>query len=293
MYSNLLTSQKIFHSINACIYWLIMYAIAAAYNNYIFFNDSFLSGGLKAIKYIISILFYFSVVMAVVCHILTITTDPGSLNYDIISQLKMKEKDLCLKCKKDRPLRAHHCSICNKCFMKMDHHCPWVFNCVGFGNQKIFFLFVSYTLLGALFALIMFITFFCSDSFKKIHNASKSRKLDFAQNNMRIFKDSFKEKGDELMIILATVLASLTLVSIISLFFSQIFLISRNITNIEFDSFRNKENTNPYYAETYRLFMFKALMGFKIWKWFFPIVEPNIYNGGYIYDSPFKKVRNS
>jgi len=293
MYSNLLTSQKIFHSINAYIYWLIMYAILAAYNNYIFFNDSFLSGGLKSIKYIISILFYFSVVMAIVCHILTITTDPGSLNYDIISQLRMKKREFCSKCQKNRPLRAHHCSICNKCFMKMDHHCPWVFNCVGFGNQKIFFLFISYTLLGTLFALIMFITFFCSDSYKTIHNNSKNRKLDFAQNNMRIFKDSFKDKGDKLMIILATVLASLTFVSIISLFFSQIFLISRNITNIEFDANRNKENANPYYAETYRLFMFKALMGFKIWKWFFPIVEPNIYNGGYVYDTPFKKVSNS
>ena len=293
MYSNLLTSQKIFHSINALFYWLIMYAILAAYNNYIFFNDSFLSGGLKSIKFIISLLFYFSVVMAIVCHILTITTDPGSLNYDIISQLKMKEKELCLKCQKNRPLRAHHCSICNRCFMKMDHHCPWVFNCVGFGNQKIFFLFVSYTLLVALFALIMFIPFFCSDSFKKIHNISKSRKLDFAQNNIRIFKDSFKDLAGELMIILATVLASLTFISIISLFFSQIFLISRNITNIEYDAFRNKENKNPYYAETNRYFMFKAFMGFEIWKWFFPIVEPNIYNGGYVYDTPFKRVCNS
>ena len=293
MYSNLLTSTKIFHSINVYLYWLIMYAIVAAYNSYIFFNDSFLQGGLKSIKYIISILFYFSVIMAIICHVLTIATDPGSLDYDIISQLKIKEKESCLKCQKDRPKRAHHCSICKRCFMKMDHHCPWVFNCVGFGNQKIFFLFVSYTLLGTFFALIMFIPFFCSDSFKKIHNISKNRKLDFAQNNLKIFKKSFIDLSGELMIILATVLTSLTFLSVISLFLSQIFLISKNITNIEFDAFKNKENTNPYYAETDRYFMFKSLMGFEVWKWFFPIVEPNIYNGGYVYDTPFKKISKS
>ncbi|PVU90248.1 hypothetical protein BB561_004965 [Smittium simulii] len=28
---------------------------------------------------------------------------------------------ICLKCKKVKPPRAHHCSICNRCVMKMDH----------------------------------------------------------------------------------------------------------------------------------------------------------------------------
>ncbi|CUS24983.1 LAQU0S23e00408g1_1 [Lachancea quebecensis] len=60
----------------------------------------------------------------------------------------------CRVCAVWKPDRCHHCSACKKCFLKMDHHCPWFASCVGYGNQKYFVQFLIY---GTVFSILIFL----------------------------------------------------------------------------------------------------------------------------------------
>jgi len=69
--------------------------------------------------------------------------DPAVLNPQ--EWKKSGDRRQCKWCAKYKPDRCHHCRICRTCILKMDHHCPWIYNCVGFKNHKYFFLLLLYS----------------------------------------------------------------------------------------------------------------------------------------------------
>ncbi|KAF6101718.1 zinc finger DHHC-type palmitoyltransferase 3 [Phyllostomus discolor] len=109
------------------------------------------------------ILFNLLAFLALASHCRAMLTDPGAVpkgnaTKEFIESLQLKPGQVvykCPKCCSIKPDRAHHCSVCKRCIRKMDHHCPWVNNCVGENNQKYFVLFTMYIALISLHALVM------------------------------------------------------------------------------------------------------------------------------------------
>uniref|UniRef100_A0A8C6VMF1 Palmitoyltransferase n=1 Tax=Naja naja TaxID=35670 RepID=A0A8C6VMF1_NAJNA len=118
-----------------------------------------------------AVAFNLVVLMLLICHTRAVFADPGvvplpdtaldfsdlrsSNSSNAAHQNSRNNEDwtVCNRCETYRPPRAHHCRICHRCVRRMDHHCPWINNCVGELNQKYFIQFLFYTGLASLYAM--------------------------------------------------------------------------------------------------------------------------------------------
>uniref|UniRef100_A0A0X3PT62 Palmitoyltransferase n=1 Tax=Schistocephalus solidus TaxID=70667 RepID=A0A0X3PT62_SCHSO len=66
----------------------------------------------------------------------------------------------CPQCSIIKPDRCHHCSTCGCCLLKMDHHCPWINNCVGFHNYKYFVVFLFWGTLYCVYIVATSVVYF-------------------------------------------------------------------------------------------------------------------------------------
>jgi hypothetical protein len=116
----------------------------------------------------------------------------------------------CDKCKVIKPDRTHHCSVCGECVLKMDHHCPWINNCVSFTNYKFFLLFLGYALFYCIYVSLTSLPYF----------------IDF-------WRGSLKEGMGRFHILFLFFVAIMFGVSLVSLFCYHCYLVSENRTTLE------------------------------------------------------------
>ncbi|CAI4217591.1 unnamed protein product [Parascedosporium putredinis] len=70
---------------------------------------------------------------------------------ELLKEWKYDEANFCVTCMIRTPLRSKHCRRCQRCVARHDHHCPWVYNCIGVNNHRNFFFYVVSLTFGVLF----------------------------------------------------------------------------------------------------------------------------------------------
>lgn len=85
------------------------------------------------------------------CYFAACWVDPGTINEKTYAKavhrfpydgVLFTKKNKCTTCKFEKPARSKHCSMCNVCFEKFDHHCIWINGCVGLHNYRYFLAFI-------------------------------------------------------------------------------------------------------------------------------------------------------
>lgn len=145
----------------------------------------------------------------------------------LVEANKFDGMNFCITCENRKPIRSKHCKICKRCVGKFDHHCPWVWNCVGVGNHRQFLAFVGTLIIGiSLFDVLAFIYFKSAPDpiVNRSENLPASCSISIALCKVAAY-DSFT--------LSIVIWATLQLIWTIMLMASQLWLVSRQMTTFE------------------------------------------------------------
>lgn len=81
-------------------------------------------------------------------------SDPGIVTSAVVRWVEANRENMletkqdgsarwCGWCEDWKPDRCHHCHDCGTCWLRMDHHCVFVNNCIGARNRKAFMLLLA------------------------------------------------------------------------------------------------------------------------------------------------------
>ncbi|CAH2323022.1 palmitoyltransferase ZDHHC16 isoform X1 [Pelobates cultripes] len=178
---------------------------------------------------------HWNLIMIVFHYYKAITTSPG---YPPQNKLDIPSVSVCRKCIAPKPARTHHCSICSRCILKMDHHCPWLNNCVGHYNHRYFFSFCLFMTLGCIYCSISSRVMFreAYTAIEKMKHQDKAMlqvAVNETYNQTPPPSFSFRERAFHKCIIYLWVLCSSVALALGALTLWHAMLITRGETSIE------------------------------------------------------------
>jgi len=154
----------------------------------------------------------------------------------------------CRKSEAFKPDRAHFCRAMGRAVLRMDHHCPWLGNTVGWANHKFFYLFLAYASASCTMLNISFIDLLVNATLPAI---------------------------TQFLLIGAEALAFLLSTILVPFFVFHTWLLIRNMTTIEFcASFAKGEEPpeNPYDVGIYSNLC--SVLGSSPLSWWAPVGGP-------------------
>jgi len=140
----------------------------------------------------------------------------------------------------------------------MDHHCPWINNCVGFNNHKFFLLLVAYCLLSSLAGLATACPelLYCMVALSKL-----TRGEEWENTHLRL--------SDVLVFIIFGFLALLFAGLLAPMAVTHFELAAYNVTTIE-GHYESSNMPNPFDQGTTKD-NFAQVFGIYGWDWFLPV----------------------
>ncbi|CAL1374225.1 unnamed protein product [Linum trigynum] len=222
-----------------------------------------------------AVIFTFMAALSLFSFAVSVLTDPGYVPsssapdveaaavLDPKTQNDSSQLRQCEKCARYKPPRAHHCRVCRVCVLRMDHHCLWINNCVGYWNYKAFIVLVFYATAASIYSTVVMMI-------SSIH-----KDWDFAE--VLPFKIFYILSG--------AMMAGLS-ITLGTLLGWHIYLITRNMTTIEYHEGTRAawlaKKSGQIYRHPFNITVYaniSSVLGPNMLKWFCPTAVSHLKDG--------------